>query len=80
LFTDVFRQWFLFFPHIGDVEQLQAHEGPSNKSLFLHKAPSIKSTPPSAPLCHKEDVTEKYLFSNDSGNIYLQLCVPLSLF
>ena len=47
LFTDISRQWLLFFPHIGEVKQIHTHKGPSDKSLFLHKAPSGKSTPPS---------------------------------
>jgi hypothetical protein len=53
------------------------HRVPSNKSLFLHKAPSVKSTPPSPPLFHHKDATEKYPFSNYSGNIYLELWVAL---
>ena len=53
------------------------HKDPSNKSVFLHKAPSVKSTPPSPPLFNKEDGTEKCKFSNYYGNIYLQFCVLL---
>ena len=36
-----------------------------------------QSTLPSPPLFHQEDATEKYLFSNYSGNIYLHLHVLL---
>jgi hypothetical protein len=40
-----------------------------NKSLFLHKALPVKSTPHSPPLLHQENTTaknatEKYQFSN----------------
>jgi hypothetical protein len=57
------------------VKQIRTHKGPSDKSLFLHKAPSVKSTTPSPPLFHKENATEKYQFSNFSGDIYLHLWV-----
>ena len=50
------------------------HRISSDKSLFLHKAPSVKSTP---PLFHHKDATGKYPFSNYSGNIYLELWVAL---
>jgi hypothetical protein len=59
------------------VEQIQTHKGTSDNSPFLHKAPYVKSIPPSPPLFHQEDATEKYQFSNYSGNIYLQICVWL---
>jgi hypothetical protein len=65
------------FPYIGEVEQIHTHKVPSDKSLFLPKAPSVKSTPTSPPLFHQEDATEKYPFSNYSCNIYLQLWVAL---
>jgi hypothetical protein len=54
LFTDISRQCFFLFlpPHIGKVKQIQTHKGPSNKSVFLHKAPSVKSAPPSPVLFH----------------------------
>jgi len=39
-----------FFPHVGKVEQIHTHKRPSDKSLFLYKDPSIKSTPPSPPI------------------------------
>jgi hypothetical protein len=65
-----------FFPHIGEVKQIHTHKGPSDKSLFLHTAPSVKSTPPSPLLFHQDNATEKYQFSNYSSNIYLHLCVP----
>jgi len=42
----------------------------SDKSLFLHKALSTKSTPHSPKLFHQEDATEKRQFSNSSGSIY----------
>ena len=70
----------LIFSHIGKVEQIHTHEGPSDTSLFLHKAFSVKSTHPLPSLFHQEDSTEKYQFSNYSGNIYLQLCVLLFQF
>jgi len=66
-----------FFPHIGEVEQIYTHKGPYYKSLFLHQAPSVKSTPPLHPVFHKGDATEKYQFSNYNGNIYLHLWVLL---
>jgi len=50
------------------VKQIQ--KGRSGKSLFLHIAPSTKFTPPTPPLRHEENITEKYQFSNDSGTIY----------
>jgi len=50
---------------------------PSEKSLFLHKAPSVKSTPHSPPLFHQEDAPEQFQFSNFNGSIYWQLCVLL---
>jgi hypothetical protein len=49
LFPDISRQWFMFLPHIDEVEQIYMHQGPSDKSLFLPKAPSVKSTPPFTP-------------------------------
>ena len=67
----------LIFSRIGKVEQIHTHEGPSDKFLFLYKAFSVKSTHLLPPLFHQEDSTEKYQFSNYSGNIYLQLCVVL---
>ena len=51
------------------------HKDPSDKSVFLHKVASVKSTPPSPALFHQEDATEKYQFSNYNDNMYLQLCV-----
>jgi hypothetical protein len=66
-------------PHIGEMKQIQTHKGPSNKSLFLHTAPSVKSTTPSPPLFHQEDATEKYQFSNYNSDIYLHLCVSISI-
>ena len=55
------------------------HTGPSNRSLLLHEAPSVKSTPLSPPF-HEEYATANYQCSNYSGNIYLQLCVLLLQF
>jgi len=56
------------------------HEVPSDKSLFFHKASSLKPTSLSPPLFYHEDATDKYPFSNYSGNIYLQLwCVLFQL-
>jgi hypothetical protein len=59
------------------VEQIQTHKGPSDESLFHHKAPSVKSIPPSPLFFHQEDATENYPFIIYSGNIYLQMCVWL---
>jgi hypothetical protein len=67
-------------PHIGEVKQMHTHTEPSDKSLFLHTAPSVKSTTPSPPLFHQEDATEKYQFSNYNSYIYLHLCIPLFSF
>jgi hypothetical protein len=39
------RQWFLFLSHTGEAEQIYTHKGPFDKSMFLHKAFSGKSTP-----------------------------------
>jgi hypothetical protein len=50
-------------PHIGEVKQIHIYKGPSDKSLFLHTAPPVKSTPPSPQLFHQEDATEKYQFN-----------------
>jgi hypothetical protein len=63
-------------PHTGEVKQIHTHKGPS-KSLFLHTAPSVKSTTPSPQLFHQEDATEKYQFCNYNSYIYLYLCVLL---
>jgi len=41
----------VFLPHIAEVEQIHTHTGPSDKSLFLPKAPSVKSTPNLHPHC-----------------------------
>ena len=43
----------IFFPHVGDVEQIYTRNSPSDKPLFLQKAPSGKSTPPSPPIFHQ---------------------------
>jgi len=53
------------------------HKGPHYKSLFLHQAPSVKSTPPSHPIFQQDDAPEKCQFSNYNCNIYLHLCVLL---
>jgi len=37
---------------------------PSDKSLFLLEAPSVKSTTPSSPLFHQDNTTEKHHFNN----------------
>jgi len=66
-----------FFSYWQSGANTHTHEGTSDKSLFLHKAFSVKSTHPLSPLFHQEDSTEKYQFSNYIGNIYLQLCVLL---
>jgi len=46
------------------------HKGPSDKPLFLHKAPSVQSTPHSLSLLHEENATEKYQFSASNRSIY----------
>jgi hypothetical protein len=51
------------------------HIGHYEKSLILHKTPSIKFTPHSLPLFDQENTTEKFHFSNFNDNIYWQLCV-----
>ena len=38
-------QWFIFFPQIDEVEQIHTHKGPSNKSVFLYRAPSVNPHP-----------------------------------
>jgi hypothetical protein len=50
--------------------EANTHKGPSYKSLFLHKAPSVTSTPHSLSLFHQEDTTEKYQFCDFNGSIY----------
>jgi hypothetical protein len=70
---DISRQWFLYLTHFGEVQQKHTRNGPFNKSLFLHKAPSVKSTPPSPPLFHQENATAKNHFSNYNDTIHLQL-------
>ena len=50
------------------------HKGPSDKSLFLHKAPSVKFAPPSPALLRQENATEKYQFRNFGGSTYWHLC------
>ena len=59
------------------MEQIHTHKVPHYKSLFLHQAPSVKSTPPSHPIFQQDDAPEKCQFSNYNGNIYLHLCVLL---
>jgi hypothetical protein len=60
--------------HIGEVKQIHTHKGPSDKSVFLHIAPSVKSTTASCLLFHQEDTTEKYQFSNYNSDIYCFVC------
>jgi hypothetical protein len=64
-------------PLIGEVKQIHTHKRPSDKSLFLHTAPSVKSTTPSPSLFYQEDATKKEQLSNYNSYIYLHLCVPL---
>jgi hypothetical protein len=49
----------LFIPRSGEAKQIHTHKGPPDKSLFLYKAPSPKSTPPKPPLFNQENATEK---------------------
>ena len=72
--------FILFFLVLAKWNIYHTHISPSNKSLFLHKPPSVESTPHSPLLFHQQDVTEKYKFRNFSGSIYWHLCVPLSHF
>jgi len=80
LFTNISEQCFLFFPHTVEVKPILAQRGSSDKSVFLHKAPSVKSTPPSSLLFHRESSAWKHKFHDYSGNIYWRLCVPLLCF
>jgi hypothetical protein len=66
-------------PHIGEVKQIHTHKGPSDKSVFLHTAPSVKSTAPSPPLFHQEDATEKYQFNNYNSDIYYICAFRISI-
>jgi hypothetical protein len=54
-----------FFHYNGEVKQLHTHKGFQQVSL-----PSVKSVPPSPPLLHQENATEKYQFNNYNGSIY----------
>ena len=58
--------------------EANTHKGPSYKSLFLHKAPSVTSTPHSLSLFHQEDITEKYQFCDFNGSIYWRVCSTIS--
>jgi hypothetical protein len=49
-------------------------------SLFSFMNPFVKSMPPSPPLFHQENSNENCNFTNNSGNIYIYLCAPLSHF
>jgi len=77
LFPDISRQWVVFLPHSDEVEQIHACNGPSDKSVFLPKALSVKFIPPFNPIVSSRTCYWKCQFSHHSGNIYLQLCVPL---
>jgi hypothetical protein len=59
------------------VKEIHTHKGPSDKSLFFHKASAVKSTLPTPSLFHQENATVKYQFSNYNGNIYWHLYFPL---
>jgi hypothetical protein len=48
---------FLIFSSYWQSEAYTTHIGPSDKSLFLHKPPSVESTPHLPPLFHQEDAT-----------------------
>jgi hypothetical protein len=56
------------------------HHTASDKYLFLHKAPSVKSTPHSPPYVIKKMLLKKNQFSNFSGSIYWHLYVTLFYF
>jgi hypothetical protein len=49
-------------------------------SLFSFMKPFVKSMPSSPPLFHQENTNENFNSTNNSGNIYLCLCAPLSQF
>jgi len=53
-----------FFSRIGEINQMHTHKGTSEKLLFLHKNPCVKSTTPSLPLLHQGNATEKYQCNN----------------
>ena len=53
------------------------HKGPSDESLFLDKATSVKSIPLSFLLFYQENTTEKYQFMSCSGSIYLYMSVQI---
>jgi len=55
---------------MGEMKQIHTLKGPFDKPVFLHKAPSIKSTSPPPPLFHQENDTQEYQFINYSGSIY----------
>jgi hypothetical protein len=76
-FTDVSGLWFSLFPYIGEVEQIHTHTAFSNKSLLLHKAPSVKSTPLYPHYFITKMLEKNIRLVNYSGNIYLQFCVAL---
>ena len=57
-------------PHIGEVKQIHTHIGPLDKPLFLHTAPSVKSTTPSPPY-----FIRKTLLKNTSLVIFTYICV-----
>jgi hypothetical protein len=50
-------QEVFIFPSYWQSEAYTTHMGPSDKSLFLHKPRSVKSTPHLPPLFHQEDAT-----------------------
>jgi len=63
-----------FFIVLAKWNIYHTHAGPYNKFIFLHKHPSVTSTPHSPILFHQEDATEKYKFRDFSGSIYWRVC------
>jgi hypothetical protein len=58
---------FIIFSLYWQSEAYTTCIGPFEKSLFLHKPPSVKSARHSPPLSHQENATEKYQSNNFSG-------------
>ena len=71
---------FLIFSHIVAVKQIHAQRGSSYMSLLLHTVPSVKSTPTSSQLFHRENAAEKYQFSNRKGKYLLVFVCSAFLF
>jgi hypothetical protein len=66
-----------FFLVLAKWSMYHTHISLSDKSLFLHETPCVKSTLHCPQLVHQEDTTKEYLVSNFCGSIYWLLCVLL---